>query len=143
MLTVRDIMTANPVTIHPESSLKAAVDAMRTVDCRQLPVVEGGRVIGIITERDVRLAIHAPNEDMEFTQHQELTQFAVGEFMTSDPKFVGPAMSVADVAEMLRRMKVGALPVVENKELIGIISISDCLACLSDQLEEFPALLLA
>ena len=143
MITVKDIMTANPVTVHPESSLEYATTAMRNVGCRQLPVVEGDELVGIITERDIRLAITAPTSDMDLAHHQELNHYAVGEFMTANPKTVTPLASVADAAEMLRRLKIGALPVVENRQLVGIITISDCLACLSDQLEEIPTLLLA
>ena len=143
MITVRDIMTANPVTVHPETSLEYATTTMRNVNCRQLPVVEGDQLVGIITERDIRLAVTSPTEDMDFTHHHELNHFAVGEFMTANPKIVAPTAAVADAAEMLRRLKIGALPVMEDAKLVGIITISDCLACLSDQLEEIPTLLLA
>lgn len=143
MITVKEIMTPNPATVHPETSLAHAAKVMKEFNCRQLPVLECDQLVGIITERDIRLAVTAPNEDLDVSHHKELDTFEVGEFMTANPKTVAPAMAVTDVAELLRRMKIGALPVVENKQLVGIVSISDCLACLSDQLEELPALLLA
>ncbi|MCB0064016.1 MAG: CBS domain-containing protein [Caldilineaceae bacterium] len=143
MITVKDIMTANPVTVHPETSLEYAAKTMKEVNCRQLPVLECGQLVGIITERDIRLAVAVPHEDMDFTHHKELSNFEVGEFMTANPKTVAPTVAVADAAELLRRMKIGALPVVEQEQLVGIITVSDCLACLSDQLEEIPTLLLA
>jgi acetoin utilization protein AcuB len=143
MITVQDVMTANPVTIHPEATLDIAIATMRKVGCRQLPVLEADVLVGIVTERDIRLAVIAPHEDMDFAHHKELASFAVGEFMTPNPRTIGPTTSVADAAELLRRLKIGALPVVEAGKLIGILTVSDCLACLSDQLEEIPALLLA
>lgn len=143
MITVKDIMTANPVTVHPETSLEYANTTMRNVNCRQLPVVENDQLVGIITERDIRLAVTAPTEDLDIAHHRELNHFAVGEFMTVNPKTVALSVAVADAAEMLRRLKVGALPVVDDVQLVGIVTVSDCLACLSDQLEEIPTLLLA
>lgn len=143
MIKVKDIMTPNPATVHPETSLAFAATVMQKVNCRQLPVLECDQLVGIITERDIRLAVAAPNEDMDFTHHKELANFEVGEFMTANPKTVPPSMAVADAAEVLRRMKIGALPVVEDQKLVGIVTVSDCLACLSDQLEEIPTLLLA
>lgn len=143
MITVKEIMTANPVTVHPETSLAYAAKTMKEVNCRQLPVLECGQLVGILTERDIRLAVAAPSEDLDFTHHKELANFEVGEFMTANPKTVAPTVAVADAAELLRRLKIGALPVVEQEQLVGIITVSDCLACLSDQLEEIPTLLLA
>ncbi len=143
MIIVKEIMTANPVTVHPETSLEYATTTMRNVRCRQLPVVEGDQLVGIITERDIRLAVTAPTTDMDFTHHKELGIFAVGEFMTAKPQTIASTATVAEAADLLRRLKIGALPVVDNQKLVGIITVSDCLACLSDQLEEIPALLLA
>ena len=143
MITVNDIMTANPATVHSEASLAHAVTVMKKVNCRQLPVLEGDQLVGIITERDIRLAVDASAEDMDFSHHAELANFAVGEFMTANPQIIAPTVTVADAADMLGRLKVGALPVIENKQLIGIVTVTDCLACLSDQLEDIPALLLA
>ena len=143
MLLVKNLMTANPRTVHPEVSLEHAAALMKEINCRQLPVLDDARLIGIITERDLRLAVAAPTTDMDFTHHKELRNFAVGEFMTANPKTVTPDTSAAAAAELLRRLKIGALPVLEGSKLVGIITVSDCLACLSDQLEEVPSLLLA
>ena len=143
MITVKEIMTVNPRTVHPETSLAHAVGLMRDVGCRQLPVLECDTLVGIITERDIRLAVATPTDDMDFTHHKELANFEVGEFMTAAPQTVTPTLTVADAADLLRRLKIGALPVVDNRQLVGIVTVSDCLACLSDQLEEIPSLLLA
>jgi acetoin utilization protein AcuB len=143
MITVNDVMTANPQTVHPETSLAHAITVMRNVGCRQLPVLECDQLVGIISERDIRLAVAAPTQDMEFIHHKELASFEVGEFMTATPQTIASTATVAAAADLLRRLKIGALPVVDNQKLVGIITVSDCLACLSDQLEEIPALLLA
>ncbi len=142
MITVKEIMTTNPRTVHPETSLAHAMKVMRNVGCRQLPVLECDQLVGIITERDIRLAVTTPTDDLEFTHHKELAGFEVGEFMTTAPQTIVPTLTVADAADLLRRLKIGALPVVESRQLVGIVTVSDCLACLSDQLEEIPAMLL-
>ena len=63
--------------------------------------------------------------------------------MTASPETIVSTLTVADAADLLRRLKIGALPVVDNQQLIGIVTVSDCLTCLSDQLEEIPTALLA
>ena len=136
-------MTANPRTVHPETSLAHAITVMRNVGCRQLPVLEGNQLVGMITERDIRLAVIRPNDDLDFTHHKELAGFEVGEFMSIVPKTIVSTVTVADAADLLRRLKIGALPVVDNRQLVGIVTVSDCLACLSDQLEEISTALLA
>ncbi len=143
MLLVKNLMTANPRTVHSETSLEFAVTLMKEINCRQLPVLDDDRLIGIITERDIRLAVAAPTTDLDFTHHTELRQFEVGEFMSANLTTVTPDTSAADAATLLRRLKIGALPVLDGSKLVGIITVSDCLACLSDQLEEVPSLLLA
>lgn len=143
MLLVKNLMTANPRTVHSEVSLEQAAALMKEVNCRQLPVLDDERLIGIITDRDIRLAVITPTSDLDFTHHKELREFAVGEFMTADPKTVTPDTPAAEAAALLRQLKIGALPVLDDGKLVGIITVSDCLACLSDQLEEVPSLLLA
>jgi len=143
MLLVKNLMTPNPRTVHSEVSLEHAAALMKAINCRQLPVLEDARLIGIITDRDLRLAVSTPTADMDFTHHQELRAFAVGEFMTANPTTVTPDTPAANAAVLLRQLKIGALPVLDDGRLVGIITVSDCLACLSDQLEEVPSLLLA
>lgn len=143
MLLVKNLMTANPRSVHSEVSLEQAAALMKEVNCRQLPVLDDERLIGIITDRDIRLAVITPTSDLDFTHHKELREFAVGEFMTADPKTVTPDTPAAEAAALLRQLKIGALPVLDDGKLVGIITVSDCLACLSDQLEEVPSLLLA
>ena len=143
MLLVKNLMTVNPRTVHSEASLEVAAAVMKEINCRQLPVLDDERLIGIITDRDIRLAVTTPTSDMDFTHHKELREFAVGEFMTANPKTVTPDTPAAEAAELLRQLKIGALPVLDDGKLVGIITVSDCLACLSDQLEEVPSLLLA
>ncbi len=134
MITVRELMTYNPDTVTPYHTLRHAIILMNQENHRQLPVVENGRVVGIITNRDVRLALDSPliNKDTA-DRMQLLTEHTVAECMTPNPMTVNPDTSIDIVAERMMLYKVGAFPVVENDILVGIISVSDLLRHLASQ----------
>ena len=129
MLTVRDLMSANPDTIRPDTLLRAVIDIMKVAGCRQLPVVdEHGRVIGIVTDRDVRLAMNSPMIMRSRWQDEELVETATADScMTPDPITVGSDAPAYRAAEILSTYKFGALPVVDDGELVGIITVTDFL----------------
>ena len=129
MLTVRDLMSANPDTIRPDTLLRAVIDIMKVAGCRQLPVVdEHGRVIGIVTDRDVRLAMNSPMIMRSRWQDEELVETATADScMTPDPITVRSDAPAYRAAEILSTYKFGALPVVDDGELVGIITVTDFL----------------
>lgn len=128
MLTVRDLMTHNPITVSPDMRLWKVVEIMQKDGFRQLPVMEDGRLVGIITDRDIRLVIDfAPNEDGRSEQKQKLNLLSVRACMTPNPVTVAPETPAYRAAEMLSLYKFGALIVVEWDEVVGIITVSDFL----------------
>ncbi|MDX1664695.1 MAG: CBS domain-containing protein [Candidatus Promineifilaceae bacterium] len=129
MHTVNDLMTVAPLTVTPPTKLEDVVQMMRVEGCRQLPVVnEEGRLVGIITDRDVRLAVNSPLFNGAADQNRVLlTTLTVAECMTPSPLTVTPDTPAYRAAEMLIVFKVGALPVVEGERLVGILTISDVL----------------
>ena len=130
MLTVRDLMTVNPDTVMPETPLRHVIAKMNKDGCRQLPVVDGGKLVGIVTDRDVRLAVNSPVLEVD-EEHAErralLNRLTVESCMTADPISVAPDVSAYQVADLLSIHKFGALPVVENERLVGIITVTDFL----------------
>jgi acetoin utilization protein AcuB len=128
MLTVNDLMTFDPETVTPSTTLCEAVVLMNRGDHRQLPVVEDGKLVGIISDRDIRLAVNSPliAED-SIARIRLLDQHTVAECMTRDPITVTPATPINEVAGILVLHKFGALPVMENEALVGIISVTDLL----------------
>jgi acetoin utilization protein AcuB len=60
MLTVNDLMTAIPYTVSSDTPLRHVIELMKTEGCRQLPVLEEGNLVGIVTDRDVRLVMNSP-----------------------------------------------------------------------------------
>jgi len=108
-------MTANPITAVLSEKLSAVEARMRAGNFRSMPVVEDGRVVGTITDRDLRT----------HTGFHEHTEVKVA--MSEPVLTVSPETPVREAARLLRERKIGALPVVDNGVLVGIISTSDLL----------------
>lgn len=127
--TVNDLMTLSPVTVGNDAPLREVLVRMREDGVRQLPVVdEDGRLVGIITDRDVRLAMNSPLILHDRKQDEELLAALSAEScMTPDPITISPESPAYRAAEMLSSYKFGALPVVDGEALVGIISVSDVL----------------
>ena len=129
MLTVRDLMSANPETVQPDTPLRKVIDIMKVAGCRQLPVVDdAGHVVGIVTDRDLRLAMNSPMVDRDRPFDESVVASATTEScMTPDPITVTSDTPAYRAAEILSTYKFGSLPVVDNGELVGIITVTDFL----------------
>jgi acetoin utilization protein AcuB len=128
MLTVNDLMTAIPQTVTPETSLRHVIEVMKSEGCRQLPVLENGRLVGIITDRDIRLVMNSPMVLHNRWQDEELLEnITAGSCMTANPLTVTPDMPAYRAARMLSLYKFGALPVEDDGVLVGIITVTDFL----------------
>jgi acetoin utilization protein AcuB len=133
-------MTRDPSTIHAEASLSYAIAKMKVGGCRQLPVVENGVLVGIITDRDIRLAVKEPELNLDYMQNMEsMSRLKVEEYMTANPIIVTPTTPAARAAEMLSLYKFGALPVIEDGVMVGIITVSDFLNYMVSQLNPMTA----
>jgi len=117
-MIVRDCMTTTVQVVQPDDDVATVREMFRRRRIRQLPVVAAGRVIGIITDRDVRAAADAHT--------------TVDALMTPTPLTTSPSTPVEVAAALLRTRKIGALPVVEGAVLVGIVSESDLLGALVD-----------
>lgn len=128
---VTETMKTDLIAIRPETTLAEALNLMETGNFRHLPVVDAdGKLVGIITDRDMRSA--KPSTLLNETDYQrtfdEVMQHTVAEIMTKDPLTVAPYFTLQDSLLMMRKKKVGALPVIdENGELKGIMSTRDLL----------------
>lgn len=128
MLTVNDLMTAIPQTVTPDTSLRHVIELMKSEGCRQLPVLQDGRLVGIITDRDIRLVMNSPMVLHNRWQDEELLDNVnAGSCMTASPLTVTPDMPAYRAARMLSLYKFGALPVEDDGVLVGIITVTDFL----------------
>lgn len=111
-------MTPDVVTVTPSTPLEEALDRARSRGIRHLPVVEDGRVAGVVTDRDLRLALRA---------EAGRAPAAVGEVMTTPAITTTPETPVESAGQLLIRHRIGCLPVVEDGALVGILTESDLL----------------
>lgn len=125
---VADIMTPNPVTVTPRNAIRTAINLMREGGYRRLPVVDRGRLVGIITDRDLRRAANSPFVVREqWYDNFILDHIEVGSCMTPNPMTVDPSTPVAEAARLMRDHKIGGLPVMADGQLVGIITETNLL----------------
>ena len=137
---VADIMTRNPATVTPRNAIRTAINLMREGGYRRLPVVDRGRLVGIITDRDLRRAANSPFVVREqWYDNFILDHIEVGSCMTPNPLTIEPDASIADAARLMRNHKIGGLPVVADGQLVGIVTETDLLDFLIEMLATEPA----
>jgi acetoin utilization protein AcuB len=125
---VADIMKSNPVTVTPRNAIRTAINLMREGGYRRLPVVDRGRLVGIITDRDLRRAANSPFVVREqWYDNFILDHIEVGSCMTPNPVTIEPTVPIADAARLMRNHKIGGLPVVTDGQLVGIVTETDLL----------------
>lgn len=126
---VRDVMTPDPATISKHDSLHIARTRMLAHNCRRLPVLDdAGQLCGIITDRDLRLAVNSPLIMRERWQDEMLLEHtSVDACMTPDPICTTPDTTLEDAIGLLLAHKISGLPVIHNGRLVGILTVTDLL----------------
>ncbi|TLZ75905.1 MAG: CBS domain-containing protein [Methanobacteriota archaeon] len=118
-IPVVEIMTQTPVTIHGDATAKAAAGLMREKDIGSLVVVDTGKPMGIVTERDLVTKVAA--------EDKQPSRVLVRDIMTSPVVAVHPHEEVAEAAKLMAERKIRRLPVVKEGKLIGIVTENDIL----------------
>ncbi len=114
-MIVAELMTPNPVTVAPSDSLELAYEKMKAGHFRQVPVMDQGKLIGILTDRDIRQYLG------------QLAHTSVEAVMSALPFSVRPSTPVEQAAHLLATNKVGSLPVIENDKLVRFeVSSHEC-----------------
>lgn len=136
-MLVQKLMTPNPITVDPADSLGDALGTMLRHDIHELPVMEGDRLIGIVTRRDLQVALGPGSLSLDpDALSSEAMESAVREVMTTDVETIAPTESLATACRMLVSLRVGALPVVDAMgKLRGILSVTDVVAAAADLFE--------
>ena len=114
-MKVADCMTPEPTCVAPDDNLTTVIALMDAGDFRTVPVIRNGKLVGIITDRDIR----------KYSRESEDSK--VGAVMTEHPICVSPNDSVTEAVRMLIAYKVGALPVIKQHKLVGVITTTDIL----------------
>jgi acetoin utilization protein AcuB len=137
MIPVSQVMTGNPVTVHGNDPIRKAFDLMIEGQFRRLPVTEGGDLVGIVTDRDLRRATNSPLVLHE-TWYDEylLDHITVKACMTPDPITVTSQTPVEVAASIMCERQIGGVPVVDEDKLVGIITRTDLLKFLVKLLKE-------
>lgn len=125
-VTVRQWMSPAPVTVEPDDTLLSAQGLMRAHGIRHLPVLEGDRLVGIVSDGDIHL--------LETLSDVDPAVETVEEAMTDGPFTVGPEETVGGVARVMARRRYGCVVVVESGTVVGIFTTVDALRCLADLL---------
>ncbi|NLW05473.1 MAG: CBS domain-containing protein [Pseudomonadaceae bacterium] len=121
-LPVKEFTTQNPIVVTEEIALDELMMLMEGAKVRHLPVVGQGTVIGIISDRDLRLFAGISDA--------EKYQVCAGDIMSPDPLTVSSSMPLDEVAFIMAEKKVGSVIVVEDEQLYGIFTATDALKAL-------------
>ena len=135
-MKVVDIMTKDALTVTPTETIGQADELMNTNKIRQLPVVQGKDLVGIVTDRDIRSFLSGSLlEGVE--AREEALNTKVREIMTTEPMTLSPDDDLQEAVEIMIDEKIGGIPVVDATEgLVGIVTYVDVLRCFLNRLQE-------
>ncbi|MFA9407748.1 MAG: CBS domain-containing protein [Candidatus Dadabacteria bacterium] len=118
-MLVKDYMTLNPRTVNPDDSAQEIVEKMKTLNYRQFPVVEDGKLVGIITETDLADALIRDKD------------VSIKDVMVTEPLTLMENASIENASDIIRIKNFNSLPVVsETNELLGLLTVTDILDAL-------------
>jgi len=127
-ILARDYMSPDPPTVAPNDSLQRVVELLRRRDIRSVAVLEEGKLIGIVTDRDVRQVapgyplLHDEDEIRRYTENLKVTAA-----LTADPMTIAPNTPLVEAAKILETYRIGSLPVVEGGKFVGLLTVDDLL----------------
>ena len=125
-MRVSQWMTPMAISVAPGTPVAEARELMRRNRIRHLPVMEGERLVGIVTDRDIRLSLPSPATTLSVWEANYLVaRLAVREVMTRSVITIDSDQPVADAVQLMLKHKIGALPVVEAERVVGIITETD------------------
>jgi len=134
--SVRDIMTSSPVSLQKDDKLSLAEEVMAGGRIRHLPILDGERIVGILSEADLfhsafKVLHFRPDEQRNFVK-----SLKVEDLMSKHVVSVPADTSVRAAARLMMEKKLGCLPIVKGECLVGLVTKSDMLRCLAERKEE-------
>jgi acetoin utilization protein AcuB len=130
-MLVRDVMQSKLVTVGPATTLPQAVRLAAERRVRHLPVIDGGELVGILSDRDIKRAMASPATSLSVHELTYLLdRLTVAEIMTRTVITIGPVVPVEEAARLMVQEKISGLPVMEGGRLVGIVTETDLLELL-------------
>jgi acetoin utilization protein AcuB len=136
-IPINEVMIPKPVTITPDQTIGRAMELMARYDFRRLPVVKEGKLVGIITDRDVRQLAGRPTLKLpKTTQDDAYLNLPVAEAMTLNVITIRDTQPVQEAIQQMLKHKISGLPAVDRQgQLTGMLSIQDVLKYCLDLLD--------
>ena len=136
-MVVQDVMSRSVITLTPDQTLRETIELLRSRRIRHLPVVDGPALVGIVTDRDVKRATPSLLSGIDRDSYEQVLETTkVTQFMTREPLTVTPVTDLKAAVAILVHRKVGALPVVDEGRLVGIVTELDMLRVMLGMLDE-------
>ena len=126
-MLVRSRMTADVITASPNTTLAEALTLTRSHRIRHLPIVQDGRLVGVVTDRDLRLAMPPIWAEQQDELRRALREKTVGEVMVTSIITTDPDTPIEQAAKLLYEHRIGCLPVMKDQTLLGILTETDVL----------------
>ena len=115
--TVRDVMTTDPLALEASATARDAANAMREADVGSIPITDGGKLTGLVTDRDIVVRTVADGRNPE--------EVRLDEIATDEVISLSPGDSVSDAIGTMREHNIRRLPVADDGDLVGIVSLGD------------------
>ena len=125
MTQVRDLMTPSPTTCEPSTTVVEAARVMASEDVGPVPIVDGGRLVGIVTDRDIVVRVVAEGQDP--------SSATIGDIASSDLVTVQPDMDLQEAERLMADKQVRRLLVTEGDRLVGIVAQADLARALDEE----------
>ena len=126
---VRDIMETKLVTIAANERLSTVDDIMTLGRVRHIPVVQAGRLVGVVSQRDLlRASLSALSQHRDAERRAFLSVVEIARVMSAPPIVIAPSATIEQAAAVMASKRIGCLPVLENDELVGMVTETDILS---------------
>ena len=127
-VTVREIMIASPVTLKPSDSLKLASELISLARLRHIPIVDNGKLLGVVSERDLMArTVQRIFNPKSRSRSALLNSIMLKEIMQRRVITVEPETSIQEAAHLMAERKIGCLPVLNDGNLVGLVTTTDML----------------
>ena len=139
-MKVQKIMATDLVTLHVDEELSLASDIMNLARIRHLPILEGDRLVGIISQRDLFRASLASVMGYDYAETRDhLKSVAIREAMVKEVITVEPDSEIQEAGRIMLEKRIGCLPVVQDDRLVGMLTETDILRCFLTHYEDCVA----